>query len=132
MFRTNKRKNDWMRKIPVTVTVIMSKVPFGKLLDFIYVQSSFLAITRHIDNGIWKKFLQLNILQTWIYIVLIISWVYISWNENLHRCLENCQLHKNFWTSSSKNIVPRHFTYCCILLFLSNISSFKFNLVLNE
>ena len=37
-----------------------------KLLDHSYVQSSFAAITRHLDNGIWSDVLQLKILRTWI------------------------------------------------------------------
>ena len=54
LFRTNGKKNIWMRVIPVTVMIVILKVPFWKLLDITYVQSSFSTITRHIDNGIWK------------------------------------------------------------------------------
>ena len=43
-----------------------SKVPFFKLLDHSYVQSSFSVITRHVHNSVLKGSLQLNILRTWI------------------------------------------------------------------
>ena len=50
----------------LTVIVVFSKVPFWKVLDHSYVQSSFSKITRDIDNIILKETLQLKILQTWI------------------------------------------------------------------
>ena len=39
-FRTNSKKNTWMRKIFVTIMVIMSKIPFRKLLDISCFQGS--------------------------------------------------------------------------------------------
>ena len=60
------RKDTWMRAISTTVIVIFSKLPFQKLLDHNYVQSSFSIITKHIDNSILKDTLQLKILRLWI------------------------------------------------------------------
>ena len=48
------RKDAWMRTTSVTVMVFFSKVPFWKLLDHSYVQSSFPINTRHIKNSILK------------------------------------------------------------------------------
>ena len=53
-------------------------MPFWKLLDHNYVQSSFSRITRHIGNSVLKDTLLLKILQTWIKISansFINSWV---------------------------------------------------------
>ena len=60
------RKDAWMRTTSVTVMAFFSKVAFWKLLDHSYVQSSFQIITMHIENGILKYTLQLNIFRTWI------------------------------------------------------------------
>ena len=40
LFRSNDKKNTWMRAIFVTVMLIISKMPFGKLLDISCFQSS--------------------------------------------------------------------------------------------
>ena len=71
---TTVEKFTWMRTIPVTLMVITSKVPFWKLLDISYVQSSFSTNTKHSDNGIWKRPC------SWRFDgshVLILSWVNI-------------------------------------------------------
>ena len=69
-----------------------------KVIDHNYVQSSFLTITKHIDNSILKDTLQFRILRSWIKIranSFIKIWVH-TWNENyLKRCLENYHLQKN-------------------------------------
>ena len=87
------KKNTWMIMISIMVMVIISKLPFWKLLDISYVQSSFPTITRHIDNGIWKSWRFYGHGST---NVLIISWISISWNENRRRCPGNYQSHKKF------------------------------------
>ena len=55
LFRSNDEKYTLMRTISVTVMLIISKVPFWKLLDISYIQSIFSTITRHNDNCIWKN-----------------------------------------------------------------------------
>ena len=49
-----------MRATFATLRVMFSEVPFWKLLDHYYVQSSFSTITKHIDNSILKDILQLK------------------------------------------------------------------------
>ena len=93
-----------------------------KLLDHCYVWSSFVTIGRHFDNWIWIDALQLTILQTWIS---------IGTNYFLSKFLET-KIDESVWkiiyiitrACSSKNITPRHFTYCFMLLFLWNKPSF--------
>ena len=59
------RKDAWMRTTSVTVMVFFSKVPFWKLLDHSYVQSSFPINMRHIKDSILKDTL-IKIFRTWI------------------------------------------------------------------
>ena len=66
LFRTLVKKNTWIRMIPITVMVIISKALLWKLLDICYVQSSFSTFTWHIDIGNLKDTLQLRISQRWI------------------------------------------------------------------
>ena len=49
-----------MRATSATVMVIFPKVPFWKLLDHNYIQSSFSTFARYIDSGILKDTLQLK------------------------------------------------------------------------
>ena len=77
-------KDTWMRAASVTVMVIFLKVPFWKLLDHNYIQSSFSTIARYIDNSILKETLKLKILRTWIKIhanSFIKTWVNIKWKS---------------------------------------------------
>ena len=72
------RKDTWMRATSTTVMIIFSRVSFWNLLDDNYVHSSFLTITKHIDNDTLKDTLQLQILRTWIKIrinSLMKTWV---------------------------------------------------------
>ena len=61
LFRRNGKKNTWMRTNFVSVMVIISKVPFWKLLDISCFQSS-----QQWPGAILKDTLHLKILQTWI------------------------------------------------------------------
>ena len=95
LFRTNCKKRHLNESDILTVMVVFSKVPFWKVLDHSYVQSSLSKITRYIDNSNLKETLQLKILQTWIKIrvnTFIKTWVNIMKQK---RYLENYQLHKN-------------------------------------
>ena len=93
-----------------------------------HVQSSFATITRHFDNDIWNNTLQLKILLTWI--TIWTNWVNIfsKYLSFLGKYLETI-IDDGAWTYtiytiipaySLKNIAPRYFTYCCMLLILSN------------
>ena len=133
-FRINgkkEKKNTWMRTISVTVMVIISKVPFRKLLNISLVRSSFSAFTRHIDNGIWKT------PYSWIFYghgstyMQTLSWVNIM-KQKRAKVPGNYQLF---------NDLRRFFEEHCIntfqlLLYSSFFSqtnlAFKFNLVLIE
>ena len=90
-----------------------------KVLDHSYVQSSFATITRHFDNGIWKDTLQLKVLRTWIAI-----WASFFLSKYLKTKIGEGPLkiiiYTVIWACFSKNIVPRHVTYFCMLLFLLN------------
>ena len=102
---------------------------FWKLLDHSHVQSSFSAITKHIDNSILKDTLQLNILRTWINI-RVKSLIKTLVNITKQKLMKNisCTIIRS---CTLKNIVPKY-TTCYLfytLLFLSNLV-FKFNLVL--
>ena len=54
LFRTNVKKNTWIRTTFVIVMVIFSNVPFRKLFDHCYDLTSFSIITSYINHGIWK------------------------------------------------------------------------------
>ena len=89
------RKDAWMRTTSVTVMAFFSKVPFWKLLDYSYVQSSFAINTRHIKDSILKDTL-IKVFRTWINLRAT-SFINTSVNmkKNRRRCLEKDQLHKN-------------------------------------
>ena len=88
-------KDTWMRATSVTVMVTFSKVPFWKLLDHNYVQSSFSTITRHIDNSILKENLKLKILQTWIQTKIHANSFIKTWVNIMKRKSTNYHLQKN-------------------------------------
>ena len=91
-------KDTWMRATSTTVTVIFSKVFFWKLLDRNYIQSSFSAIARHIENRILKDALQLKVLRTWIKIranSFIRTWVNIM-KQNSTKVSWKLQLAKKY------------------------------------
>ena len=115
LFRTKLivRKDTWMRKTSVTVMV-----PF----DYSFVQSSFSAITRHVDNNILKDTPQLKISRVWIkirassFIKTLVNIMKqkstnvpgkLSVAEKSKPALQRI-LHQNRW----------HFTYFYTLLFL--------------
>ena len=87
------KKNTWMRTISVTVMVIISKVLLWKLLDFSYVQSYLSAITRYIDNDIWKILYSGRFYGDGSTYMLILSWVNImKWKwANVRRKLSVAQ-----------------------------------------
>ena len=64
LFRTNGKKGHLDENDFHTVMVVIPKVPFWKLFDHSYVQSSLSIITKHIDNSILKDTLPLKILRT--------------------------------------------------------------------
>ena len=84
-----------------------------------YVQISVATTTRHFENGIWIDILQLKISRIWITIwTNFFSSKYLqikigggAWKMITYTIIRAC---------SSKNITPKHFTYYCMLLFLSN------------
>ena len=133
-FRINgkkEKKNTWMRTISITVMVIISKVPFRKLLNISLVRSSFSAFTRHIDNGIWKT------PYSWIFYghgsthVQTLSWVNIM-KQKWAKVPGNYQLFNNL-----RQFFEEHCTNTFQLLLYSSFFSqtnlaFKFNLVLIE
>ena len=133
-FRINgkkEKKNTWMRTISITVMVIISKVPFRKLLNISLVRSSFSAFTRHIDNGIWKT------PYSWIFYghgsthVQTLSWVNIM-KQKWAKVPGNYQLFNNL-----RPFFEEHCTNTFQLLLYSSFFSqtnlaFKFNLVLIE
>ena len=133
-FRINgkkEKKNTWMRTISVTVMVIISKVPFRKLLNISLVRSSFSAFTRHIDNGIWKA------PYSWIFYghgstyVQTLSWVNIM-KQKRAKVPGNYQLFNNL-----RQFFEEHRINTFQLLLYSSFFSqtnlaFKFNLVLIE
>ena len=116
LFRTNGKittdENDFRHYYSIFQSIIL------KLLYHSYVQSSFVTIRMHFDNSIWNYTLQLKILRTWIS---------VGTNYFLSNFLE-IKIDESAWkiiytiirAGSSKNIAPWHFTYCCMLLFLSN------------
>ena len=125
------RKNTWMRTISAKVLVIISKVPFWKLLDTNHIRSSFSTITRHIENGIWKTSYSWRFYGHESTCVLFLSWVIImkrKWTKvpgNEGACTK-------IWDCSSMNIAQRHFTYYCIFLFPQTYLVFKSNQVFIE
>ena len=64
LFRANGNNGHLDENDSHTVMVVFPKVPFCKLLDRRYVQSSFSTIMRHIENIILKDTLQLKTLWT--------------------------------------------------------------------
>ena len=109
--------NTWMRTNSVRVMITFSKLPFQKLLDISYVQSSFSTIARYIDNGIWKTPYSLRFYRLGSPYLLIISCVNIMKPKSV-KVLGKLTVAQK--PCSSKNIVSTRFTYYCILLFLSN------------
>ena len=64
LFRSNSKKKIWMRTSFVTVMVIILKVPFWKLLDIGYFQSSQQLWGTLTKQGHLQDTLQLKILRT--------------------------------------------------------------------
>ena len=128
------KTNTWMRRISVTVMVVISKVLFWKLLDFSYVQTSFSAISRNIHNGIW------NILYIWRFYGTWVN-IHASSSASASSSLHNSFLVKyhemkmiegaleiisctKIRACSLKNIALGDFTNYCIVPCFSNKPSF--------
>ena len=63
-FKTNDKNRHLDKNEFHTVMVVFPKVPFLKLLDHVYVQSSSSTIMRPVDNSILKEIVQMKILRT--------------------------------------------------------------------
>ena len=101
---------------------IFFKSTILKLLDHSYAQSSFVTIRRHFDNSIWSDTLQLKISWTQINIgtnYFLSKFLQMKINKSAWKIIYTI-----IWACSLKDIAPRHFTYFCMLLFLSNKHSF--------
>ena len=117
--------------------MVLFKESFWKLLDHIYLQSSFSTIMRHSDNSILKDTVQLKILRRWINIRVnsFIKTEKTSWNKNR-------KLNRNAWkviscrkirACASKNVSAKidHISPIFILFFFSKTKLvLKFNSVL--
>ena len=116
LFRTNGKKWHVDKNGFHTVMAVFSKVLFWKLLDHSYIQSSFSAITRHINNNVLKDTLQLRILRTWINIR---ANSFTNKNDQLHKIPS---LHV-------KEIAPKKMTFCLfICVFIGIFFRFRCNL----
>ena len=103
LFRANGYKRT-LRWEHFPSLVIFSKVPFWKLVDHSYVQSSFSTIfNRHMTKAFERHF---TVVSTYVKIDHGLRYVQnklstklflgsTSWNENLRSCLENIHLQKN-------------------------------------
>ena len=127
LFRTNGKRTAAWERLRHYYSIFFESTIL-KLLDYSYVQISFATIKRHFGNGIWDYALQMKILQTWNSIatnyflsILLETKIDESACKIIYMIIRGC---------SSKNIAPRHFTYYCMLLFLSNNLVLKFNIVL--
>ena len=116
-----------VKKQPMTTTSVTIMVFFLKKPSWNYLITAMLKVLSQIlggtlNNGIWNDTFQLKILQ---------AWISIGTNYFLSKFLETT-FGKSAWKivytiirdCSSKNIALRHFTYYCMLLFLSNRPSF--------
>ena len=101
-FRTN-GKNTWTSSTSVTVMVIVLKVPFWKLLAINYncVQSSFSAVTRQINNGIWKAPYSWRFYGQGSIYELILSWINIMRPKWAKVDIFSCKI---IWACSLKDI----------------------------
>ena len=127
LFRTNGKRATRWKRLPSLLWYFFRKY-HSETTWSSHVQSSFATITRHFDNDIWNNTLQLKILRTWI--TMWTNWVNIfsKYLSFLSKYLETI-IDDGAWTYtiytiipaySLKNIAPRYFTYCCMLLILSN------------
>ena len=121
-------KDTWMRASSATVMVFFSKLPFWKLLDHNYVQTSCSRIARHIEKSILQEIPQLKILWTWIKLcanTFIKTWANIMkrkstkvpWKLSLTKKHDPAR-QRTFYQSRW------YFIYYYKLLFLSNKPSF--------
>ena len=128
------KKNTWLRTTSITFMINFLEVPFWKLLDYSYVQSSSSTITRHIGNSIWlftveyyTEWINIHASQSWINMHAkhtfnkILSGLFIM-KQKLTKVWENYQLHNNrslHFEEHYTNIKNRrwHFTYYCMVLF---------------
>ena len=107
--RCNGKKNTWMRMNFVTVMVIISEMPFWKLLDISYFQSS-----QQLRNALTKAFERHLTVEDFTDMDQHKCQFFlgqISWNENGQRCLGIIRCIK--------------VRACYILLFLWNKPSFQ-------
>ena len=130
LFRTTVKENTWMRAISVAVMVIILKIPFWKLLEIIYVQSSFSTITRHIDNSTRRTPYSWRFYRCESTYVLILSWVNImksKWVEVPKKLLAGQKSEPVLWRTFHQDI-----SLIIILFFSQTNLVFKFNLLLIE
>ena len=115
------RKNVWMRTIPVTVNHVESailKATWSHLCSKFFLSNNEAHWQRHLKDILWLKILRI--------------WTDICANSFVGKYHET-NIDEGAWkiisctkirTCSSKIIATGHFAYYCILLFLSDKSSF--------
>ena len=128
LFRTTSKKRHLDENDFDTVMVVFSKVPFWKLLDHSYIQSSFSIMVKHIDNSILKDTLQLKILRTWIKIrsnSFIKTWVNMM-KRKPTKVLRELSVAPKLEPAIQRTLQQNrwHFIYFYKLLFLSEKPSF--------
>ena len=121
LFRRNGKTNTWLRTILVTVMVIISKMPLWKLIDISCFQSS--RQLRGTLTTAFERTLQLEILRALIKMPINFSLDKYDKTKMGDGVLQVISCTK--MSVGSKSIAPRHFTCCCIHLFLLNKPSFS-------
>ena len=125
------KTNTWMRMIPVTVMVFISKVLFWKLLDFSYVQTGFeIHFTFEDFTGHGSTYMLLLLLLLHL-LCIILSWLNImkwKWSKVPWKLLVAQKSEPVLWRTLHQKI-----SLIIVLFLASEINLvFKFNLVLIE
>ena len=114
-FRSNGKKNIWMNTIFVALMVIISKLPFSKLLDISCFQSSqqlrgplTTAFERHFTVEDFTDMISIRVNS------FMGKYHETKMAEGALEIISCAKIR----ACSLKNIIPRHFTYYCIILFL--------------
>ena len=129
LFRSNGKKNTWMRAIFVTVMVIISQVS----TESYWMSAVFKVLTtsRHIDNGIWKTTYNWRFCGHGSTYMLILSRVNImkqKWAKVPWKLLVAQKSELVLWRTLQQGI-----SFIIVYFFFSETNSvFKFNLVLIE
>ena len=103
-------KDNWMRASSTTVMVFFSwTVPFWKLLDHNYIQSSFWRIEKPLKRAFWKKSLYWRFYGHGSRYMLILSsrLEQTLWNGTNEGALEIVTYKKKIRLLTSKNIAPK-------------------------